>query len=85
MGRAIRGNDGKMQAASFFLARAQEAMAAAERASTEEAGAAFSKEAETWLYMASRCLNPQAAPRPESLAPPPPRVGRERRSFGAED
>lgn len=85
MGRATDDREQKARAASFFLARAQEAMTAADQARTEEAGAAFCKEAETWLYMASQCLNPAAAAaRPEVLDAPPRRVGREPRSFGGD-
>ncbi|WP_041373705.1 hypothetical protein [Phenylobacterium zucineum] len=82
MARAANDRDEQMKAASFFLGRAQEAMAAADDAPSEDASAAYYKEAETWLYMAGQCLNPaRAAPPPLRLPPPPPRVGRERRSF----
>ena len=79
-----RDRDEKIKAASFFMARAHDAIVAAERARSEDAHVAFYKEAETWLYMASQCLNPAVVERPRTLAPPPPRVGRERRSFSDE-
>ncbi|MCR5874087.1 hypothetical protein LRS10_07865 [Phenylobacterium sp. J426] len=64
------------------MSRAQEAIDAAEAARNEEASAAFYKEAETWLYMASRCLNPEGeTARPMTLDVAPPRVRGERRSF----
>ena len=81
MGRASREKDDTVEAARYFITRAQEAIEAAEAARTDEAHAAFYREAETWLYMANRCLRPdiEAPPR----APPPPRrVAPERRSFG---
>ncbi len=84
MGRAGSNRSEKVKAASFFMARAQEAMSAADAARTDEASAAFVKEAETWLYMASQCLSPEAATPPEAMLPLR-RVERERRSFGAED
>jgi hypothetical protein len=71
-------------AASYFLRRAQAAVDAADHARSEDAQAAFYKEAETWLYMANHCLNPHRAARPQSLAPPLDRAPRERRSFQAE-
>jgi hypothetical protein len=74
----------QLRAAGFFMKRAQEAMEAAEGAGSEEAGLALYKEAETWLYMAGKSLNPET-PMPKPLPPPPVRVGRERRSFGYDD
>jgi len=76
--------DEQLRAAGWFMQRAQEAIEAAEEAPTEDAAAALYKEAETWLYMAGKSLNPQT-PRPAPLAAPALRVGRERRSFQAED
>lgn len=74
-----------MKAATFFLERAGEAIEAADDARSEDSSAAFFKEAETWLYMAGQCLNPDGGmARPDSLAPAP-RVARERRSFGGEE
>lgn len=85
MSDADRARHKKMQAASFFMERANEAIEAADNARSDDASTAFFKEAETWLYMASQCLNPEGAfARPEIL-PPTPRVARERRSFGRED
>jgi hypothetical protein len=74
----------ELKAAAFFMQRAREAMEAAERAASDDAGAAYYQEAETWIYMAARSLNP-ATPRPAPRAPPPARVARERRSFGSEE
>lgn len=74
----------QLRAAGWFMKRAQEAIEAAEQAPSEDAAAALYKEAETWLYMAGKSLNP-ATPPPAPLPPPAPRVGRERRSFGPED
>lgn len=71
-------------AASYFLRRAQGALEQADHARSDEAQAAFYKEAETWLYMANHCLNPQGAERPQSLSPPLRRAPRERRSFEGE-
>ena len=68
-------------AASFFLARAQTAVEAADHARTEDAQAALLKEAETWLYMAHSCLRPGQAERPQTLRPPAQRAIGERRSF----
>ncbi|WP_334161944.1 hypothetical protein [Phenylobacterium sp.] len=76
--------DEQIRAAGWFMQRAQEAIEAAEDAPSDDAAAAHYKEAETWLYMAGRSLNP-ATPRPPPLAPPAVRVGRERRSFASED
>lgn len=71
-----------VEAAGFFMKRAQDAIAAAERARSEDASAAYYKEAETWLYIASQCLNPsREAPRPETLSLSPRRPVGERRSF----
>jgi hypothetical protein len=82
MAKAARRRADHVEAAGFFMSRAQEAIDAAEAARNEEACAAFYKEAETWLYMASRCLNPEGeAPRPVTLATAPARVRGERRSF----
>jgi hypothetical protein len=75
----------KAKAAGFFMARADEAIHAAERARSEDQAAALYKEAETWLYIASRCLNPQVARRPDTLTSPPRRAAAEPRSFGAEE
>lgn len=75
----------KMQAASFFMERANEAIEAADSASSEDACAAFFKEAETWLYMANQCLNPESGATPPATLPPAPRVARERRSFGRDE
>ncbi|HEY8617221.1 hypothetical protein [Phenylobacterium sp.] len=76
--------DEQLKAAAFFMQRAQEAMDAAENAPSEHAGQALYKEAETWLYMAGKSLNP-ATERPKPMSPPPARIARERRSFGSED
>ena len=76
--------DQQVRAAAFFMERAQQAMDAAEQAGSEEAGQALYKEAETWLYMAGKSLNPDTPP-PKPMAPPPARIARERRSFGSED
>lgn len=73
--------DDQVSAATFFLKRAQEAIAAADDARSLDAGAALYKEAETWLYMASQCLGRKNTPPPMPLEPPRPRVARERRSF----
>lgn len=75
----------QMEAAGFFMTRAQEAMDAAEKARTSEAAEALYKEAETWMYMASRCLNPDGARRPQPLSAPIRRAPSERRSFGRDD
>jgi hypothetical protein len=75
--------DEDVSAANFFLRRAQEAMEGADVARNPDAAAARLKEAETWLYMASRCLGRPDTPLPAALAPPAPRVGREPRSFGS--
>ena len=80
MGRASPEKDETVEAARYFIARAQEAIEAAEAARTDEAHAAYYKEAETWLYMANKCLRPDAEA-PPSAAPPPRRVAPERRSF----
>lgn len=75
----------KMKAASYFMDRANAAIDAAENARSEEACAALYKEAETWLFMAGQCLNPESGfARPETLRPAP-RVAGERRSFGKDD
>jgi hypothetical protein len=85
MSEQDRARHKKMQAASFFMERANAAIEAADRAGSEDAAAAFFKEAETWLYMASHCLNPESTfSRPEPMAPMP-KVARERRSFGGDD
>lgn len=75
----------RAKAAGFFVARASEAMEAAETARSEEQAAALFKEAETWLYMASHCLSPSKAQRPETLGAPFRRAAGERRSFGREE
>jgi len=82
MAKAVRKRAEHVEAASFFMNRAQEAISAAETARSEDACAAFYKEAETWLYMAGKCLNPegQAAP-PETFSLGLQRVRGERRSF----
>ncbi len=81
MAQAHRTRAEHVEAASFFMTRAQEAIAAAERARSEDSCAAFYKEAETWLYMARRCLDPQRkGPRPETFSLAPRPLG-ERRSF----
>lgn len=72
--------DDTVEAARYFITRAQEAIEAAEAARTDEAHAAFYREAETWLYMANKCLRPDAAA-PPPAPPPPRRVAPERRSF----
>ena len=84
MGRDPRDQD-KAKAASYFMARAEEAVRAADDARSEEAMAALYKEAETWLYMASQCLNPdptRTAPRSFRASS---RVAGERRSFSREE
>jgi hypothetical protein len=68
-------------AASYFVRRAQAAVEAADHARSEDAQAAFYKEAETWLYMANHCLDPDRAERPQGLPPPLRRAAGERRSF----
>ena len=83
MVRASRAREETVEAARFFIARAQEAIESAEAARTDEAHAAFYKEAETWLYMANKCLRPDAAA-PPSSPPPPRRVAGEQRSFRGE-
>jgi hypothetical protein len=75
----------KVEAASFFLARAHEAIEAAEAARSQASAEALYKEAETWLYMASRCLNPKVAQRPSRLETPAHRPLEERRSFQGDD
>jgi hypothetical protein len=78
--------DDKVEAASCFLARAHEAIEAADAARSEAAAEALYKEAETWLFMASRCLNPAAAARrPQTLPERARRAPEERRSFQPED
>ena len=82
------GRDGrkkKAQAASYFMARAEEAVTAADYARTEEAMAALYREAETWLYMASQCLHPDGARPPPQVFTLPHRVRGERRSFSRDD
>jgi hypothetical protein len=75
----------KVKAASYFMQRANDAIEAAEAARSDEASAAFYKEAETWLYMAGQCLNPESGiARPDTLQPAP-RIAGERRSFGRDD
>jgi hypothetical protein len=74
-----------MKAASYFLERANEAIDAADSAGSEEASAAFFKEAETWLFMANQVLTPDSELSPPQPLPAAPRVARERRSFGRED
>ncbi|MGA0606145.1 hypothetical protein ACO2Q0_09105 [Phenylobacterium sp. VNQ135] len=82
MAKAVRKRADHVEAASFFMTRAQDAISAAEGARSEDACAAFYKEAETWLYMAGRCLNPEAqSPRPETFSLGTARVRGERRSF----
>lgn len=82
MAKAARRRAEHVEAASFFMTRAQEAISAAENARSEDACAAFYKEAETWLYMAGRCLNPEGqASRPETFSLETLRVRGERRSF----
>ena len=81
MGKSAKDRDEQIRAATFFMKRASEAIGQADRARTEDASAAFYKEAETWLYMAGQCLNPERAAKPASLGPAPRRVGREPRSF----
>jgi hypothetical protein len=75
----------KARAASYFMARAEEAVAAADEARSEDAMAALYKEAETWLYMASQCLNPDAIAPPSRGLNLTHRVGGERRSFSRDD
>jgi hypothetical protein len=75
----------KARAASYFMARAEEAVAAADDARSEDAMAALYKEAETWLYMASQCLNPDATRPPSPGLGLVRRVGGERRSFTRDD
>jgi hypothetical protein len=84
MGRDVRDKD-KAQAASYFMARAEEAVAAADEARSEDAMAALYREAETWLYMASKCLNPDAKRPPPLGFDSAPRVRREPRSFSRDD
>jgi hypothetical protein len=76
--------DTRVSMANLFLGRAQEAIDAADTARSDEACAALFKEAETWLFIASACLGGDT-PRPEALARPAPRVGREPRSFQSRD
>lgn len=83
MGKSAKDREEQLRAAAFFMKRANEAMGHADHARSDEASAAFYKEAETWLYMASQCLNPAAAAKPPSL-PSFSKVGRERRSFSDE-
>lgn len=86
MGVAGPDNKEKAVAASHFLKRAQAAVEAADAARTEDAAAAFCKEAETWLYMARHCLAADpGTPAPDALPKPSPRAAGERRSFRAED
>ncbi|WP_374470887.1 hypothetical protein [Phenylobacterium sp.] len=79
-----RKKDEQLRAAAYFMERAQAAIDAAEQAPSEDAGQAFYKEAETWLYMAGKSLNP-ATPPPKPMNLPPMRAPRERRSFGSDD
>lgn len=81
MGRNADDREQRVSAACFFVTRAREAIALADAARSEDAGAAHVREAETWLNMAARSLAPPGAPKPRALPPPPPRIGRERRSF----
>lgn len=82
MAKAVRKRAQHVEAAGFFMQRAQEAIAAAETARSEDATAAYYKEAETWLYIAGQCLNPsRETPRPETLSLGPRRPLTERRSF----
>lgn len=74
-----------MKAASYFMERANEAIEAADSASSEDASTAFFKEAETWLFMANQVLTPDSGLTPPETLIPTPRVARERRSFGGED
>jgi hypothetical protein len=84
MGRDPR-EQRKAQAASYFIARAEEAVRSADTARSEDAMAALYKEAETWLYMAGQCLNPDR----QGSAPPvlraPSGAPREPRSFSRDD
>ena len=75
----------QIQAAGWFMQQAKAAMEAAEQAASEDASLAFYKEAETWLYMAAKSLNPNSAARPAPLSAPELRVRGERRSFSHED
>lgn len=75
----------QIEAAGWFMQRAKAAMDAAEEAGSEDASLAFYKEAETWLYMAAKSLNPNTTARPSPLPAPEARVKRERRSFSGED
>jgi hypothetical protein len=70
-----------VSAATFFLRRAQEAMEGADAARSPDAAAAHFKAAETWLYLASKCLGREDTPLPSALARPAPRIGGEPRSF----
>jgi hypothetical protein len=86
MASAAGKSDEKAGAAVYFLKRAQAAVEAADTARTEDAAAAFYKEAETWLYMARQCLNPDGGlPAPGALPAPSRRAAGERRSFRPED
>jgi hypothetical protein len=85
MSNADRARHRNMQAASFFLERASEAIDAADHARSEDAASAFFKEAETWLFMASQCLSLESeVARPQTMAPAA-RVAREARSFSRDD
>lgn len=84
MGRDAPDNQ-KARAASYFMARAEEAIAAADSARSDEAMAALYREAEAWLYMAGKCLNPEAARPPPADVQLAPRAQRERRSFSRDD
>jgi hypothetical protein len=79
-----RRTEEQLRAAAFFMQRAQEAMDAAEEAPSEDAVQAFYKEAEAWLYMAGRSLNPDT-PGPPPMRPPPAGAPREPRSFLQDD
>lgn len=85
MSDADRPRHRKMQAASFFLERASEAIEAADHARTEDASGAYYKEAETWLFMASQCLSPEGELAPPPKMEPPSRVAKESRSFSRDD
>jgi hypothetical protein len=74
-------DDESASAATFFLRQAQAAIEAADTARTEDAIGALYKEAETWLYMASKCLGRDNTPLPNRLGAPHQRVTGEPRSF----
>lgn len=74
-------DDEQAGAAAFFLKQAQAAIEAADTARSEDAISALYKEAETWLYMASKCLGQVNTPPPARLGRPARRVVGEPRSF----